>query len=138
MINLIYGSAAVKPMSTEELVELLHKARIKNQSLNITGMLLYKGGNFLQVLEGEEKVVRELYAVIEKDPRHHSVELIAVRSVKERMFSDWEMGFTNLDTEKNINVPGYTEYLQEPLNSKRFRDASFAYTFLQVFKENVR
>ena len=53
MICLIYASSATKAMSQDELKALLAKARTNNQRDNITGMLLYNDGNFLQVLEGE-------------------------------------------------------------------------------------
>lgn len=138
MINLIYGSTAVKPMTTPELLDLLAKSHIKNRRLNITGMLLYKGSNFLQVLEGDEKVVQDLYAVIKQDPRHHSVVTIATRKVSKRNFPDWEMGFMNLDSDEAKKIRGYTDYLQLPLDAAEFKDANFATTFLQVFKEGMR
>ena len=138
MINLIYGSSALRPMTTPELVEILAKAREKNHRLGITGMLLYKSGNFLQVLEGEEQPVLDLYEVIRQDSRHHQVEIIAVRSVKERHFGEWEMGFLNLDTDQLIDLPGYSHFLKEPLDSARLKDGSFAHTFLHVFKEAMR
>ena len=101
-------------------------------------MLLYWGGNTLQVLEGERAVVDGIYNVIQADPRHHLVELIARRSVPERGFGQWEMGFVHLDTIDPPKVEGYTPFLNEPLNSERFKDMNFAYTFLNVFKEGIR
>ncbi len=138
MINLIYGSTAVKPMSAEDLMAILEKSHINNRRRNITGMLLYKGGNFLQVLEGEEKVVNEAYTIISRDPRHQSIELIATRQIQARNFDKWEMGFVNLDSPDIQKVAGYTDYLQQSFTSPQFRNGDFAYTFLQVFKEGMR
>ncbi len=138
MIHLIYGSSTAYPMTDDELVEILNKARIKNKTLNITGMLLYKSGNFLQVLEGEEDVVMPLFRTIEKDPRHHNVQLIAKRAMKERAFPEWEMGFAKVDSLKPIDVPGFSEFLTDELDSERFREPVFAYMFLQAFKEGMR
>lgn len=56
-IMLIYGSSSTDRFSEADLVPLLQQAREKNQRLNVTGMLLYRDGNFLQVLEGERETV---------------------------------------------------------------------------------
>jgi hypothetical protein len=138
LINLIYGSSAIHPMTDAELAEILTKAREKNKRLDITGMLLYRGGNFLQVLEGDKEVVVPLYEVIKLDHRHHLTQLYTVRQVTERHFGEWEMGFTHLDTLDPAALPGYTPYLDEPLNSERFKDPSFAHIFLRIFKEGMR
>lgn len=138
MIHLIYGSSTSYTMGNDELLHILTKARLKNRQLGITGMLLYKGGNFLQVLEGEEDVVVPLFETIKKDPRHYNVELIAQREMKERAFAEWEMGFVQIDSLKPVNVPGFSEFLTDELNSARFKEPVFAYMFLQAFKEGIR
>ena len=139
MIHLIYGSVAVEAMSDTELMSILHKARNKNQRLDVTGMLLYRGGNFLQVLEGDEKVITDLFEVIRKDPRHTKVDLIGKRPIQKRAFDEWEMGFVNIDTlNKPVTVPGFSDYLTEPLSAERFKEPVFAYMFLQAFKEGMR
>ena len=70
MFFLIYASSAVKPFLQSELFELLEICRENNTRLGITGMLLYKDGNFMQLLEGEETPVRRLYEKIGSDSRH--------------------------------------------------------------------
>ena len=47
---LVYVSLANQEMSESHLEDLLKKARIKNETLNITGMLLYRDGFFMQAL----------------------------------------------------------------------------------------
>jgi hypothetical protein len=138
LINLIYGSSAKRQMADDQLLGILSKARNKNGRLGVTGMLLYRGGNFLQVLEGDKAVVEGLFDVIKKDERHHLVDLIAKRPVAERGFGAWEMGFVHIDTLDPTRIAGYTTFLKEPLNSERFKDMNFAYTFLEVFKEGIR
>ena len=138
LTNLIYASSATRPMRDQDLVAILEKSHANNARLDITGMLLYRGGNFLQVLEGAESVVDERFNVIMQDSRHHQVTLLMKRPVPKRYFERWEMGFTNLDTLDTSTLPGYTPYLNEPFNSSRFKDVSFAYTFLNLFKEQMR
>ena len=138
LITLIYGSSARLPMTDDSLLDILKKAREKNGKLNVTGMLLYKGGNFLQILEGQPDVVYGLYAVIEKDPRHYMIRTFAKRSITERAFGQWEMGFVNLQKIDLSKIDGYSGYLEEPLNSERFTDFNFAHIFLTAFKEGMR
>lgn len=138
LITLIYGSSAVKPFSDAELVALLAQSRQKNERLNITGMLLYRDGNFLQVLEGDAAAVEALYETVAKDPRHHHVQTFLKRPITKRSFEEWQMGFVNLNTLDPATIPGYSSYLNEPLDSDRFKDETYAHTFLNVFKEAVR
>ncbi|MBA3870004.1 MAG: BLUF domain-containing protein [Anaerolineae bacterium] len=136
--HLIYASSSTRLMQEQDLVAILTKSHENNARLDVTGMLLYRGGNFLQVLEGQEAVIDDLFKVIMQDPRHHQVTLLLKRAVPSRQFEHWEMGFTNIDTIDTSTLPGYTPYLSEPFNSHRFKDANFAYTFLNMFKESMR
>ena len=67
---LVYISSATWLMSDEELAALLMECRTNNERLQVTGMLLYKEGNFIQVLEGEQETVEQLYIKIRADVRH--------------------------------------------------------------------
>ena len=98
MVQIIYASAATKPFTREDLVELLKVARSGNMAADISGMLLYHSGSFLQVLEGPEKNVEELYNKIQQDPRHNKCLLILRESVQKKEFENWSMGF--VDTTK--------------------------------------
>ncbi len=138
MIQLIYVSSATEFFSDEALVELLQTSRANNAKIGVTGMLLYKAGNFLQILEGEKEPVMTLYETIKKDPRHHSVSLLTYRPVEERMFPDWQMAFVNLQNVNLAEVPGYSAYLNEPFTPDYFQaKPSLAETFLQIFKEGM-
>lgn len=139
MIQLIYASSATQLLSAQELIAILDKARQKNTLLGVTGMLLYKNGNFLQVLEGEATVVKPLYAIIEADPRHYDVQMIAERSVEARYFEKWSMAFTNLDGIDPESIPNYSQFLNEPFTPHHFSQTpSLAHVFLDIFKENMR
>ena len=92
---LIYGSIAVEPLSDQQLLSLLDSAREFNQSRGITGLLLYKEGTFLQILEGPIAELEALYARIEKDPRHRSMTMVS-GGEGPRQFPQWSMGFANI------------------------------------------
>jgi len=96
MIHLIYISSATRVMSEEDLLELLVQSRACNKTKNVTGMLLYRNGAFLQVLEGEARDVDEIYRSILSDERNTGHYLIEREEISERQFPDWSMGFENL------------------------------------------
>ncbi len=89
MFQLAYISKADVPISLDELTDLSNKAGVRNQSINVTGMLLYHNGAFFQFLEGNEQVVRDLYEHIAKDPRHSNCDIIYTHEAGTRLFSDW-------------------------------------------------
>ncbi|NCD72558.1 BLUF domain-containing protein [Mucilaginibacter agri] len=112
---LIYVSKALKLMNDEELAKILTQSRSWNSRVKITGMLLYiKGptidgvnGNFIQVLEGEEHDINDLFKKIKDDERHYDV-IKLIESVREkRHFQNWQMGFKPLNKKEFTNSAGY-------------------------------
>ena len=112
MFCLVYASAGVSNWSPEQVQDMLIGFREKNASLDVTGMLLYKEGSFLQALEREEAVVRDLYATIEGDDRHQQVTLIIEFPVETRSFSDWSMGLAILNPEDEGQASGVKRFDQ--------------------------
>jgi hypothetical protein len=92
---LIYQSRAVVPFTDDELAMLLQQARTHNRQVHVTGLLLHTSdGRFLQILEGDEADVRQLYHEnILADPRHYQCLVLGEGSCAERSFADWNMGF---------------------------------------------
>ncbi|HNJ76842.1 MAG TPA: BLUF domain-containing protein [Azospira sp.] len=54
LIHLIYVSTAQGELDDVDLDRIMDSSVRRNTAARITGMLLYAGGNFMQVLEGEE------------------------------------------------------------------------------------
>lgn len=77
--------------------ELFTVARANNKHAHITGALLVTGDWFVQTLEGDESAVRALFARIERDPRHDSVELLDTQAEAERVFPRWAMARVSPD-----------------------------------------
>lgn len=136
MFHLVYVSTATQPFSDGELLELLRKARARNARLDVSGLMLYKQGTFMQALEGEETAIRALYATICKDPRHdHILTLLAV-PVTDRLFQGWSMGFQNLEGRDIKSIPGYDPNPDFPTFSDEFPwKASVAMRLLAGFKQ---
>lgn len=99
MFELLYTSVATQALSELELINLLEKAREKNQSLGITGMLIYHDREIMQILEGEESTVKALFQAIYKDNRHTSADIFYQGKIQSRAFSGWSMAFKHLDEE---------------------------------------
>ena len=103
MIQVSYISSATSPMSTADLSRLLEECREYNAAHGVTGMLLYSNETFVQVLEGEERVIDELLDRIEVDTRHTDIKLLSRRRIEKREYSGWNMGFKRLaDKKKDV------------------------------------
>lgn len=100
LFQLIYSSYSRMPaLLPSEVSRLVQGCFEVNRKLGITGLLLYDGNQFVQLIEGPEESVREVYSKIETDPRHQSVEKLFERKVTKRHFGSWHMGYrsTNKD-----------------------------------------
>lgn len=135
MYFLIYLSIATQEFTTDELVDLLNVARTHNGEIGITGMLLYKDGRFMQILEGKKETVQSLFKKISNDPRHHKVVTLLEGPCEAREFPDWSMGFRSLDSADLSATPGYSEFLNRPFTEDEFLpDPTRAQRLLRVFK----
>lgn len=137
LFHLIYVSTAVVPMTEDDLVRLLEQSRSSNAQNRLTGMLLYKNGHFMQVLEGEESSVKEIFHDIEKDLRHKSVDVLRAEYIQHRDFPDWTMGFANIDKLDPSSLPGFTRFLELDFRSDYFSQHSVeAHAMLLAFKKS--
>ncbi len=125
--SLAYESQASVPLTTPDLLDLLGRSRTKNARLGITGILLYRRGRFLQVLEGPRAQVDELYATIAADSRHQEVSTVLVEDRRERRFPDWTMGFADVDGDL-----GDVEGFNDVLNSLQGPDGQESEKFLEL------
>jgi hypothetical protein len=135
MYQLLYVSEATHSMSKNELLSLLQQSKLNNYKQHITGLMLYKDQRFMQILEGNETDVENLYAKIAQDSRHHELVVLLRKQTDKPLFKDWSMGFIDLDNDEAARIPGYSDFLNTPLNSKNFiSDPSLTMQFLYIFK----
>jgi hypothetical protein len=114
LISLVYVSTSVEPITQADLEDILAKSRRNNAQNGITGLLLYRSGLFIQVLEGEEDAVLNLYRKITRDPRHAQSMMLQRQPVAQRSFAGWSMGFNYIDDAVAGDLEGYSDYLQSP------------------------
>lgn len=108
LYKLIYRSQEALPFNDEALTRLLMECRLKNSEKNISGILLYGYGFFIQMLEGEEQDVRSLFfEKILHDPRHTGVKILNEGPSYKRLYPTWSMAFRPYDPEAVLDVQGY-------------------------------
>ena len=133
MKNIVYVSTAVKSMHENQLLDILHNSRLHNAALNISGVLLYADGTFIQVLEGKDAVIDALYARIKADQRHKNIITLIDEPINEKSFAQWLMGFAVADSKKTEKLLGYLRSVNElDLNSSN----SSAIAAIKSFIEN--
>ncbi|TDK24422.1 BLUF domain-containing protein [Luteimonas aestuarii] len=91
--RLLYRSRQAYEFGTDDLLRLLLAARRYNGAQGVTGLLLFREGLFMQLLEGARTDVEMLYARIAQDPRHREVEMLQIADGVERMMPGWQMGY---------------------------------------------
>ena len=95
--RLIYVSASRVSLPQAEVAQLLAGSRLKNADIDVTGLLLYHDGSFVQVIEGPADKVSALFETIRNDPRHSGVITLWSGPVTSRVFPDWRMGFASVE-----------------------------------------
>lgn len=91
--RLIYISSASGKFGQADLDAILATSRKNNSARGLTGMLLFHDGCFFQVLEGEAAIVERTFATISNDTRHGGVIVLESRTIAERGFPQWSMGY---------------------------------------------
>ena len=82
-------AAAEQRRRAEEL--RISKQLVDNALDGITGLLVFNGTHFLQIIEGSEKGIDDLVDRLRRDPRHTGFEIRDRRKVDVRSFPEWSM-----------------------------------------------
>lgn len=139
LYQMVYTSTATQPFSKAELTELLKGSVRRNTRAGITGLLLYQSGAFMQALEGKKAALMGLFERISHDPRHHRILRLIQGPIEERNFPDSAMAFRDLDSPELRKLPGYSEFLNTPLNGELLaKDIPTCQRLLLLFKKNIR
>jgi len=114
---LLYFGIARKEFEDKDFDLLLAQARARNESLGITGKLLYCEGTFIQLLEGSAVAVKAVYNSISHDHRLIAVKKITTGTVAERYYQNWSMAFKEVGIQEinemeNCSHPNVGTYLK--------------------------
>lgn len=102
--SISYQSKATSRPTTADLRELASKAKARNRSLGVTGMLLYDKGRFFQTLEGPPASLKTLWESICNDPRHCDIEILSEHIIPARLFGAWNLLSYHGDDESHPTV----------------------------------
>lgn len=115
--RLLYLSLARRPISAQDLMAMSCNFAARNARTHVTGVLVYAGNRFMQVMEGEHTAIEVLMRRIERDTRHGDIAVVLDESVQTRLFSHWNMGCLHLndrceETPANwISIPAQVQRL---------------------------
>ena len=98
--QLIYISVASRDFRESQLDDILRQSRANNLKHDITGCLVYKNREFLQILEGPKKDVLQLFENITEDLRNRMVNKLWSQDNVPRSFNEWSMAYVDLDQEE--------------------------------------
>ncbi|OAS25524.1 BLUF domain-containing protein [Methylobacterium platani] len=103
IFRIVYKSKAAHPaevmLGQGHVAALLASARRRNLAADVSGVLVYTGLGFFQVLEGPRSGVQPIFESILVDRRHHTLAVIEMDVAAERRFPGWSMGFLGTDRE---------------------------------------
>lgn len=114
--RLVYRSQATHKLGSLHLFNLLMQCREKNRRLNITGHLLYTEEIFVQCIEGPARSIDSLWESLQRDERHHEIELLSRSPVQDRRFAEWTMAFSSYSRFNKYNMPGFFPVDHEGMN----------------------
>ncbi|EPS9604849.1 BLUF domain-containing protein, partial [Escherichia coli] len=73
LTTLIYRSHIRDDEPVKKIEEMVSIANRRNMRSDVTGILLFNGSHFFQLLEGPEEQVQMIYRAICQDPRHYNI-----------------------------------------------------------------
>ena len=106
LVELLYCSVSVEPdLTNADLDRILVSARRRNLAQDITGMMIYHGGEFVQILEGRKESIENVYEkFICPDTRHTAINKVLENTITHRSFGEWSMGFVGT-SEIDLRMP---------------------------------
>lgn len=131
MHQLIYTSEAKLGLSQEDVFDIVQQSARNNPSSDITGFLLFRGGRFLQLIEGPLMALEMLLAQLSQDDRHHNLRVLSRLPVAQRSFPRWRMRRVGVEhealgeLEEALRIEGLgrplpdvvRNFLREPINA---------------------
>ncbi len=137
--TICYISDSQRPNSLDDLSALYEKARENNSKCNITGILIYKSGNFLQVLEGEQETVDNTFERIALDSRHKNIFKVINTTIEQRIFQDYNFGFTVINKKEELqNLNEYLNWLKNADSVLANEVIAMVKNFIDTLRLNIK
>jgi hypothetical protein len=137
IVRLVYVSEAAVPFSKPDLAALLRKSQQNNASRGLTGLLLFAGGHFMQVLEGHIDAVTARFELISEDPRHRRVHRLLCEGATDRLFGRWTMGSLNADVVSPLDRAQLRQLIEWTPDQAAVTDRTQVHKLLQNFSNQL-
>lgn len=110
-MHVIAYTSEIDTSENEEQViaDIVKVSKENNANTDITGVLFFHEGRFLQIIEGEEDQLHALMDTISADPRHKDVRILIDSEEPVRSFASWKMDEIHLGKGKHFDA----EYLEK-------------------------
>lgn len=93
LCSLVYTSTASRPLTKSDLENILNQARARNLEEQVTGLLLFTHGKFMQYLEGPKAGVLKIFDIIKTSSLHQDIVETSRQPLERREYGDWSMAF---------------------------------------------
>lgn len=117
MKSLIYVSRAAPGLKPDDLDRIHHSAINLNALDGITGLLVYNGTHFLQIVEGTPDAIDDLLERLRRDPRHNDLNVRDEAIVTSASFPDWSMNLVKVSAGRFEACEDMAECLPDSVTS---------------------
>jgi hypothetical protein len=114
--TLIYTSKAQANIQSSEVSGIIAASRTNNPLDGITGLLVFNGASFLQIIEGSESAVDDLAMRLRGDPRHCDMRIHEHSLIGERTFPGWSMAYLKLENGTFIGEEAVADAVKRKLS----------------------
>ncbi len=98
MKQIVYVSALAPGVDASVVPDIVRVAAANNSRMQVSGILLYINGSFLQIIEGEAATLDALYEKICADSRHVKQMKLGDSHIEHRQFPDWSMALADVSS----------------------------------------
>ncbi|WP_348549549.1 BLUF domain-containing protein [Psychrobacter sp. KFRI-CH2-11] len=134
-ISRITSTGLSSPSTLNDISEI---AIERNQTDEITGILCYGNGYFLQCVEGSEQALTNLKNRLLADERHKDMEILDFSAIDERRFSSWSLRSITLERwmTKNAELKKFMPFKPYNWNADEWR--RFLDILQNYYEEQIR
>jgi hypothetical protein len=133
IFRLTYLSKPTKPFTDADFDDIESKSVKANNERDVTGLLVVNEDRILQILEGREEAVRELYNKIEADSRHTVVKLVCAVEDEVRLLMTWNMVVRGLNGTPPDLLDQFSKVFDDLLHAES--QSEIAIDHVELFKE---
>lgn len=136
IFHLVYLSHAIDGIAYSDIQSILNSSRINNEKNQVSGVLIFRDGYFLQLLEGKESDVLSTLGKVIQDRRHHHLQVIIEAVSNQRIFNSWEMNFLDGDTVSGVSQKMVANIMELSFSHKNSEKENIL-PMIKCFKKSV-